>query len=215
MPSDRFTWLTDRKRYRDEDSGRLITDRRMRRMRDRYIASIKTDARGLADGLDDGSLTVGEWERRMRALVKDAHGAEYVFGRGGRNVMTQRDWGRLGRALRTQYQYLNGFAREIADGTLSAAKIRARAALYIASATQAYERGREQAHPRLRLPAHPADGSTACLANCRCHWQIRETKREYRATWVVNRDAEHCADCLDRAERWAPFVQAKETDDGD
>lgn len=210
MASDRYTWIPDRKRYRDEQSGRLLTERRMHTLRDRWVKDLKSRVRDLADGLDEGTLQVGDWERQMRQIVKDAHVDQYQLGRGGRNVMTQRDWGRLGRALRTQYEYLNGFARDIADGKLSTAQIKSRAAMYLDSTRQSFDRGRERAYGALRLPAYPADGKTACRANCRCVWTIRETKKEWRATWKVNASAEHCADCLRRAARWNPYVQTKE-----
>lgn len=209
MAAQDWTYVAEKKRYRDDSSGRLVTERKLASHRDTFTDRAVDDMRDLVDSLDDGSLSLPDWQREMRGVVKRSHIDQYLLGRGGRNAMTQRDWGRLGRALRDQYQYLDGFAQDIADGKLSVAQIRARADLYVESSTNAYERGREAAHDGLRLPAYPADGKTQCKARCRCRWVIRETRREYRATWTLG-VAEHCPDCLARSRRWAPFVQSKE-----
>lgn len=143
----------------------------------------------------------------MREALRDTYVAEYLAGRGGRNAMTQADWGRLGHMLREQYTYLNDFAADVAAGKLSEAQIAARAASYFNSATQAFERGRAAARG-LSLPAMPGDGSTECRSNCKCRWEIEETSTEWRATWTQSA-AEHCPTCNERAGMWNPLVIQK------
>ncbi|MFT4040690.1 MAG: hypothetical protein QM692_21095, partial [Thermomicrobiales bacterium] len=105
-------------------------------------------------------------------------------------------------------RYLRGFAEEIAAGTLSEAQVAARTQLYLASATQAYERGRAAGCVGLELPCYPADGGTRCLTNCRCHWDIKETADAWSAYYRTNA-GETCPDCQARAARYNPYVQQK------
>ena len=71
----------------------------------------------LAERLDSGNLTTAQWQDRMRKEIKDIHRTQYIIGRGGREQMTQRDYGRLGADLRwMQYKKLDGFALDIANG---------------------------------------------------------------------------------------------------
>jgi hypothetical protein len=117
--------------------------------------------------------------------------------------MTQADWGRLGAQLKQQYQYLRGFEQDLIDGRLSEAQAKARLQMYFNASRQAYEQGRAYAQGVPRLPAYPGDGSTVCLSNCQCHWDLDEQPDEWLATWTLGA-AEHCPDCLRRADEWAP-----------
>ena len=143
----------------------------------------------------------------MQEVVRVTHLTEALLGRGGRHAMTERDFGRVGRLLRDQYDYLRGFAREIAEGALTEAQIRARSALYVEAGTQSYERARVAAHGMPDLPAYPSSvGATACGPNCRCWWQIEETADGWEAYWKLNPSRESCADCLANAATWNPLV---------
>jgi len=59
------------------------------------------------------------------------------------------------------------------------------------------------------LPAEPRDGSTQCLVYCLCHWEIKkQSPTEYDCYWRLT-PAEHCDNCLCRAERWNPLKYRK------
>jgi hypothetical protein len=125
-----------------------------------------------------------------------------MAGRGGRKFMTQADWGRIGGDLAFQYGRLDDFAREIAAGELSPARIAARAQLYVNAPHQAYESGRREAkivagftqerrnavmdqgtcgdcadyHRKSWQPINtlpPPGSGCACGANCRCEMEYR------------------------------------------
>jgi len=150
---------------------------------------------------------LGRWHDEMRGLVKGAFYDQYALARGGRGKMGPADRGRVGAMVKEQYGYLRGFAEDVAAGKLTAAQIAARAKLYMAGSTQAYERSAAYDHgltDGYELPAYPGDGSTVCRVNCRCHWQIRELKNRWEATWTLG-VAEHCPDCVERSETWAPL----------
>ena len=205
----KWEWDKKLKRYRETDTGRIIGQRRMVKLRDVYNESVADEVAELADKLGTGDLTVQQWTIAMRDRIKKTFSDQYVLARGGRNSMTQRDWGRVGRMVKDQYHFLQGFARDVADGKMSVKQVAARAKMYMDSSTQAFERGKESSYGIPTLPEYPADGSQDCLSNCKCTWSIRETKTAWEATWVLDAAAEHCDTCIDNAAKWAPLVIEK------
>lgn len=203
MPSSPWTWDDWSKRYR-APNGRFLSNAQMRDLRDTFTDAMEDRLASLADRLAKGDLTLQQWVVESRGTLRVLHIDLYVLGRGGRRMMTQADWGRVGAALRGQYEYLNGFAEDVAAGKLSAAQIVARARLYAGSGTTAYERGHGAAW-RVTLPAYPGDGSTVCKTNCRCSWHLERENGAVLAYWRLSA-SEHCDDCLERAETWSPLV---------
>jgi hypothetical protein len=202
-------WLWDRarnvyQRLRGENVEKITEA--TPNLRDRFLVVEQRTGwlNGLSEELVNGDISIQRWVLRFRDRLKDAYINEYMLARGGRSAMTQRDWGRLGRMLRDQYGYLDRFAQDVAAGRLSKDQIQARSEMYFKSARQAYERGHEEALGMPTLPAYPGDGSTVCLSNCQCHWDVRQTEDEWLATWTLGA-AEHCPDCIERANRWAPL----------
>lgn len=203
-----WRYSVERRRYL-YPSGRAVPDSRVVTLRQRFIDGQESGADELALQLAVGAITVAQWEREARALVKRAYIAEYALGAGGRQMLGPRDYGRIGGLLAAQYRYLRGFAEEIAAGALSQAQIADRTTLYVASATQAFERARAAGYDGLDLPCYPADGLTACRSRCKCSWRIEERRDEWRAYYTIN-SGESCGDCQGRSARYSPYVQAKE-----
>lgn len=197
-------------RYRNTSTGRYIGQSTMVGLRDQFIESKKAAGDDLAGRLSRGEVSIQQWELEFRKQVKTAFVDEFVLGKGGRNAMTQSDWGAVGRMIRDQYTFSHEFARDIADGELSLAQIEARGRLYMDSATQAYERGRGASFGGLSLPEYPADGNQICKSNCRCSWVIEETDTEWRCTWQLSSGGETCDTCLGNAEKWNPLVITKD-----
>ena len=164
---------------------------------------------GLVDDLFSEKATLQQWTLDFRENLKQAYIAQYLVARGGRENMTQEDWGRLGGLLRNQYQYLNGFAQDLADGKLSQAQARIRAGMYLDSARQSFERGKMVGAGIPNLPAYPCDGSAECRTNDRCSWRIEETEGGWNCFWVLDPQAEHCDTCLERAGSWNPLFVAR------
>jgi hypothetical protein len=176
-------------------------------LRDDYVTAHRTWFQEQAQRLTNGDITLQQWERQFRQRLKVIHGSQYEMGRGGSHAMTQADWGRVGAELRQQYQYLNRFVAEVAEGTVSPATIASRSALYVEASTASYERGRAAGH-NLVLPAYPGDGGTRCVTNCRCHWRITEGEDAWNCYWTLGQ-AEHCVDCVQRSQTWAPYTYPK------
>ena len=204
-----WSWLFDQarqvfRRLRGEQVQQVVAP--IPTHRDRYLA--QEMGKGLADTLTrrlfGGDISIQQWQLDFRQHLKDIYRNEYLLARGGRAAMTQSDWGKLGAMLKKQYGYMNRFGEDLKAGKLTEGQAKARAEMYFKSARQAYERGRESGLGMPPLPAHPGDGSTVCLSNCQCHWDIRDTEEEWLATWTLGA-AEHCPDCVQRANDWAPL----------
>lgn len=193
-----------------DPAGQEVSDAEIQTALARFLEAQRHKAETLTLDLGSGTLTLPEWENEMRWVVKDAFGASYVLGRGGRQTMTPRDWGRVGRRVRDQYGYLNAFAGQMAAGSVSRDKAVARAGMYPLSARAAHSRGVATVLGDPDLPAYPGDGSTACHGNCGCSWLIEHTtlgdgSDGFNCTWVRAK-SDSCEDCLRREREWAPLA---------
>jgi hypothetical protein len=177
------TWAWDIRsaRYRDMETGRYMSRARAIELVDASleVSASRTDTLAEMAGSDPPLISPGDWRDAMRQEIKDEYIRQYLFGRGGRDQMTPADWGSIGGMLTEQYRFLDRFAEQIADGALSTAQIRARARMYINSAREAYERGKQRAHIEARFD---------------------EVK------WVLDPEAESCPDCVEfAAMEWRPM----------
>lgn len=199
-----YTYDREKHQYTDNDSGKPVSWSSLSASLLRYEDAQKNRVSLISERLASGEYTLERWNNEMRRAIKDNYIAQYLLGRGGRNAMTQSDWGRVGGLLSNQYRYLDIFAQDISSGLLTSNQISSRSGLYIDSATQAYERARA-ASRLLVLPAYPGDGTTICMANDKCSWSIVEFENRWEATWTLS-PAEHCETCLQRSREWAPLV---------
>lgn len=209
MPNP-WTWDDISHRYRNIATGRYLSARQMLGLRDQFVDAMKAKSDALVHRLAAGDISSQQWVLEMRKQIKTTYIDEYVLARGGRQNMTQRDWGIIGHMTRDQYGYLSKLEQDLRDGKLSEAQASARARMYIESGTQAYERGRSEGLGMPRLPAYPGDGQTICRANCRCNWHIEDVGNAWSCTWTLGH-AEHCEDCVTNAARWAPLMIGKST----
>ncbi len=158
----------------------------------------------LAERMYTGEISVGQWEESMKKLTRELHTSTAAIGKGGWDQMTPADWGRLGPVMKEQYRYLHNFAEKIAEerDTISLQTIKARAHMYgNAAHNTAYmiEAGQVLSD---KLPWMPGDGSTECLVNCKCRWELETVNKQgdfniVQATWKLG-EAEHCDTCLER-----------------
>ena len=180
--------------------------------RDRIVATAGpvTDTLGMLTV--EGPLSPQDWRAAMREEIKREYINQYLLGIGGRSQMTQEDWGRIGGMLKEQYGHLDKFYDQIVAGKLSEAQIAARSRMYSASAREAFERANGQAWGGPPLPAYPGDGSTDCLTNCACSWEIIsvevvEEETRWMCYWRLGFvKTEHCAACENAALEWNPLI---------
>ena len=206
--SNRYRVTAEGAQQLGRKAGTYISDRQIVAARDTWIDVAKQRTDSLASQYSRGQISIEQWREGMRQEIRINHINEYMLGHGGRNSMTPADWGRVGQRVQVQYRYLDGFVNDIVAGNLTDAQIAARARMYVEASSAAFEQGNVLARGAPALPAYPGDGSTQCLSNCKCHWRIQETPREWRCTWVIS-PVENCDDCLERARTWAPLVIAK------
>jgi hypothetical protein len=100
-----------------------------------------------------------------------------------------------------QAGYLSVFADALDALTIS--EIIRRAEMYLEATRQGFEQGKSAAYG-IVLPAYPGDGSTPCLSNCRCYWQI-ESGDAILAYWRLG-SADHCPTCSQRSQEWNPYI---------
>ena len=207
MPSP-WVWDDRSKRYRNTESGRFISQRMAVKLRDAYTAGKVADTDQLSRRLVNKQINVQEWTLEMRRQIKDAYVNQYMLARGGKNNMTQTDWGRVGGLIHGQYNYLDGFGKDIDAGKLSEGQVRTRARMYINGSTRAFERAKSDSLGVPVLTQYPGDGHTVCRTNCQCHLEYNETETAWEVTWVLG-EAEHCPDCVTLSETWNPLVKPK------
>lgn len=210
MPS---VWQFDKKTktYSNPDTGRVLSNDEMIALRDQWADSRKERVSDLAASLAEGGITVQQWEASMRYETKMAFITQYTMGKGGRGNMTYGDWGASGRMLRTQYEYLHGFAQSVSDGELTEAQIAARGSFYMDASVQAYERGRTATYGIPRLTQYPGDGQTSCRTSCKCALEITEDAVNWYVRWLLGPvKKEHCEDCARLSVQWNPLIIPKQ-----
>jgi hypothetical protein len=204
--TDRWQYDPEQRRYFDTAAGLWLTRAALKEGRSSFLARMEAEAARLAQRLTGGSLSPSGWEAEMQGLLVTSYLALGLAGRGGIMSMTPQDVAPIAAAVQHQFDYLGKFKAENERELPSEAALAARSALYIRSATQAYERGQAAAFDGLDLPEYPGDGSQECLGNCRCEWQIEADEGEFRATWFLGADDNNCESCLENAQQWNPLV---------
>lgn len=173
-------WNPSLARYIDE-RGRIVSQQTVARALDASLVQAHGRARGLAEQLRRGDLTLVEWERSMRVLVKDVHIFSVAGSVGGWGQLGPAEYGRIGRIVRDQYEHLYNFARDIAsgkqrlDGTLAN-----RATLYVEAGRTSAEQQQlvsdtDAGYDQERNVLGNADHCLECPALTRAGWVLLGT----------------------------------------
>lgn len=203
-----MSWTYNPKRGTYTSKSGLIVGRAdQASIRKDFINSLRGDQEILNAKLADNTISISDWVLGQRALIKQAHLAEYLLARGGKGAMTSKDYGFLGSTLRKQYRYLNRFGQDLISEKVSIDQLSNRSSQYLDTAASSFHRGFTNAMGIPRLPAYPCDGSTACLGSCRCSWDITEDEQGWYATWQA--EDKPCPTCSEYAERWNPLFIPK------
>jgi bacterioferritin-associated ferredoxin len=194
-----YRWDAQRLQYRDA-RGKFVKSADVRKALSDVVNANKRQIRALARQLNNGTLSVQQWQASMETAVRDLHLGATAAGKGGFGQMTQRDYGLVGRRLQFHYEKLDGFARDVEAGRISAGRVVARAELYARAGVGVYENSRREAargvmtEERRVLGAaehcgvcveeaakgwQPIGtlkrlGDSPCLANCRCSYRFRK-----------------------------------------
>jgi len=200
-------WNKTAKRYYNSDNGQFLSFGRALDLVDQSLAASGNRSTRLAELVGNNEIAPIDWRNRFRQELKEEYIRQSIFGRGGRDRMTQSDWGRVGRQLKDQYALLDNIAARIAEGEFSEAQIAVIQRDFINSARQSYEQSKavSQDVPYGQLPAMPGDGTTECVSGCKCSWRFEFTTTEVLAYWGLESGAKHCNTCLERAREWNPY----------
>lgn len=203
-----YGWDARVKNYRNLDTGTIVGRDTIAEYRAGLKAASNTRMRALADDAANGLISPADFSIGMRNELRSGYSTQYMLARGGRQQMTNQDWGRVGNMLRGQYGYLDGFVADISNGRYddSPGGASARASLYASSMTQSYERGVVASYGMPTLPSYPGDGTTICMARCGCTWRIVENgPGDWDVYWELNTALENCPTCQQRAADWYPI----------
>jgi hypothetical protein len=167
--ADRFGWNAASARFYDRATGRYVSRDTMRLALDDIIADAEREVRAASEQLRAGSIDLAQWQRTLRDVVKETMLDAESVARGGWNQLTQADFGRVGQAVRAQYEYLDAFTQAIRAGLPLDGRFLNRAAMYAKAARPFF-------HDEQR--------------------QLLEDTG-YTEEWNILHAAEHCGGCVD------------------
>lgn len=144
---DNVTYDRRTGQYRSAD-GRFLKRADVLRLVDKEALQLEVRMKGHARLLVQGKIDIPEFQKRAAEDLKLSAIRSTILGSGGRSQVTSQAYGSTGRLLREQYQFLGGFARDLADGKLSKAQAIQRASLYGASTRSAFHQAEKIARGR-------------------------------------------------------------------
>lgn len=103
-------------RYVNLSTGRIISNQAVANAHEIQIGVARQNVRGLSEQLARQEISLADWQTQMAREIKTIHTQSAALAKGGWGQMTQSDWGAVGRITRNQYEFLENFAREIAEG---------------------------------------------------------------------------------------------------
>lgn len=168
-------WSYDRNtgRYRDE-RGKFLSQASVQKLVDGRIDKLEASLKRFTRMLNDGSITLDQWQGSVREAIKAAHIQAAIIGHGGKAGMGSTEYGRVGQRLRLEYDFLANFASDLLGGRISAPMALARIGLYAQSVRGSYWLGTE----------------------------IRQQEQGYSLMRrILDDQAKHCEDCLRYAAR--------------
>lgn len=118
MPPPRlpYRWNARAFSYVSPTSGKFVRTRDVLNAVDRARTAAGEEMRRLSEQLRAGTITLPDWQLGMARQLRDVHRYSAAIAKGGFGQMGPADNGRMGRALRDQYEYLRKFAGQIEQG---------------------------------------------------------------------------------------------------
>ena len=111
-----YTYDAVSHRYRDSRTGQYVSwevvQNRLYTALDRY----EREARAASLALRERTVSLAQYESAMMRLIKNTHLTSAALAKGGWHKMAQSDYGRVGREVRTQYDFLRSRIAAIVSG---------------------------------------------------------------------------------------------------
>jgi hypothetical protein len=168
LDSSDFAWDVKSQRYRYRDSGRFVPREAMLNLQRGYVETVKKDLQTVGKLLADGKINLHTWQEATAKTVKSLHVNQAILGRGGVDRMTSADYLKVGRELRSQYQYLRQFAVDLTQGKLTRAQFEARLNLYANSSNLSHAASEQQnsieaGFKYMRRKLHASESCPDCI----------------------------------------------------
>jgi hypothetical protein len=103
--------------YYSLTSGRFVSRETLAEGLQSMMDTSAVNMNALTQSLIDNQITLANWQTGMMTEIKNTNVASAALANGGWANMTQSDWGATGQLIREQYDYLRGYAKDIANGT--------------------------------------------------------------------------------------------------
>lgn len=198
-----YGWNETAGRYVDLDTGRFISSTKVRDALESVMEQSAFNMHAISQQLLSSEISLAQWQTGMMQQIKLSHTAAAASANGGWAQMTQSDWGFAGRLIRTQYERLDNFAQQIANGEQALnGQILSRSNLYGQAARSTYESQRQRLEVASGMEEEINDlekdgancegclaqtemgwvpigtldpiGSQECRTNCRCERRYRK-----------------------------------------
>lgn len=178
--SSRYIWLPTAGttgRFYDMQTHRIVSAVKVREAIDDFLAKRSKAVDALCVAYRNGEISLAEWQMQMRVENRIVHINAAVMARGGREQMTQADWGRVGREVRRANEYLDKFAQDVASGKWAKdGRFNTRAKMYVQAARAAYENERLRVSrvakmKEARRIQHSQEPCDDCAAEAAKGWQ--------------------------------------------
>ena len=111
-----YRWNVKAAQYADQATGRFVSRQLIRGQLEKVVDGSSQVMRALSQQLRDGNISLADWQLEMMQQIKTTHLAGAAMQKGGWQQMSQADFGRVGRIVRTEYEFLRNFAEQVASG---------------------------------------------------------------------------------------------------
>lgn len=160
--------------------GRTLTRRDVRAKLEKVLDYLREQSAKIARRFDAGETTAEEMGDGLRELLRASHIVAATVGKGGREQMSSRDWGKVGAKVRWQNGFVDKFVKDLKGGKLSKAATVSRAksyssAVYVTYATAESDAAKEVIEPKgeevlVRLITNSEEGCEECAADEAAGW---------------------------------------------
>lgn len=175
LGADRYGWNDKSARYYDRITGRYVSRDIVRHALDGVLSFAADEARDVSSQLREGTVDLAEWQAKMRQLTKDSMLQAQALARGGWDQLTSSDYGKVGAAVRMQYEYLDKFTKEIRRGLPLDGRFLSRASMYPKSARPFFHDEQralldDTGYSEERNVLHPAEHCDECMDQSAAGW---------------------------------------------
>lgn len=175
---NKFTFDSQSRLYRyasGKRTGQIVNEKAMAKLLENYMIQQRSNISTATDDVINNRISVKDWQSSLASSLKSMHINSYSLGRGGVKQIDADDMKSIKNRLKSEFNYLEKFAREIEGGSLSEAQIKNRVRLYVDAAYSQWQLGREIAAfdsgENFEIWDSAEDSCTDCSGKSQLGWQ--------------------------------------------